>query len=105
LRAQQTAEILARHLGASENVRAHEGLEPDDAVAPIAEWLFRLTKQDNTLALVGHLPFLERLASMLLVGDSQAQVVTFQPGTLVKLTPTLDGARFSVGWMLSPSVF
>lgn len=104
LRARQTAEILARHLGASENVRAREGLEPDDAVPPVAEWLFRLTNQNDTLALVGHLPFLDRLASTLLVGDPQAQVLNFQPGTLVKLTPRLDAARFSVGWMLSPSV-
>lgn len=104
LRAQQTAEILARHLGVSENVRACEGLEPDDAVAPVAEWLLGLTRQEHTLALVGHLPFLDRLASVLLVGDPQAQVLNFQPGALVKLTPRPGGTDFSVSWMLSPSV-
>ena len=104
LRAHQTADILARHLAASEKVRAREGLEPDDAVPPVAEWLFGLRNQDHTLVLVGHLPFMDRLASMLLVGDPEAQVLNFQTGTLVKLTPGPSGARFSVSWMLSPSV-
>jgi phosphohistidine phosphatase len=104
VRAQQTAEILAHHLGVADAVRAREGLEPDDPVPPVAEWLFGLANQADTLALVGHLPFLERLASMLLVGDPQAQVLIFEPGTLAKLTPGPAAAGFAVNWMLAPGV-
>ena len=52
--------------------------------------------------LVGHLPFLDRLASQLLVGDPHPGVLNFQPGALVKLTGR--GGGFSVSWMLSPAV-
>lgn len=104
LRAQQTAEILGRHLGASDSVRARDGLHPNDAVPPVAEWLRGLASADHTLVLVGHLPFLDRLASVLLVGDPDVQVLDFQPGALVKLTPSLGGGRFGVSWMLSPAV-
>ena len=104
LRAQQTAEILARHLGVPENVRRRDGLQPEDPVPPVAEWLLRLTQEDHGLALVGHLPFLDRLASVLLVGESHAQVLNFQPGTLVNLTPRPGGGGFSVSWMLSAAV-
>jgi phosphohistidine phosphatase len=102
LRAQQTAEILARHLGASADVHAREGLQPEDAVEPVAAWLVGQLNQDQALVLVGHLPFLGRLASQLLVNDPQLQVINFQPGALVKLSSGADG--FSVVWMLSPGV-
>jgi phosphohistidine phosphatase len=104
LRAQQTAEILARHIGASENVRAREGLQPEDAVEPVATWLLGLASQDHTLVLVGHLPFLDRLASRLVVGDEDTQVLNFQAGALVKLRARPGGGSFSISWMLSPEV-
>jgi phosphohistidine phosphatase SixA len=47
---------------------------------------------------VGHMPFLGRLASLLVVGDKQAQVVGFQMGGLVKLEPKVDRDGFSVAW-------
>ena len=103
LRAQQTAEILARHLGVANAVRAREGLQPEDAVEPVAEWLQRQADEDHAIVVVGHLPFLDRLASRLLVGDPHVGVLDFQPGALVKLTPRRGGG-FSVSWMLSAGV-
>ena len=57
-----------------------------------------------SLALVGHMPFLGRLASLLVVGDEQAQVVGFQMGGLVKLEPKVDRDGFSVAWALPPDL-
>jgi len=48
------------------------------------------------------MPFLGRLASLLVVGDEQAQVVGFQMGGLVKLEPKVDWDGFSVAWALPP---
>ena len=49
------------------------------------------------------MPFLGRLASLLVVGDEQAQVVGFQMGGLVKLEPKVDRDGFSVAWALPPN--
>ena len=48
------------------------------------------------------MPFLGRLASLLVAGDEQAQVVGFQMGGLVKLEPKVDRDGFSVAWALPP---
>jgi phosphohistidine phosphatase len=104
LRAEQTAEILARHLGLPERVQARAGLRPDDPVEPVAGWLLDQADQERGIALVGHLPFVDRLASLLVVGDAQAKVLSFQAGTLVKLTLRGPGSRLVVSWMLSPDV-
>jgi hypothetical protein len=45
----------------------------------MAEWL-RGATEHKALALAGHLPFLDRLASLLVTGDEEAQVVRFRPG-------------------------
>jgi phosphohistidine phosphatase len=40
-----------------------------------------------SLAIVGHLPFLDRLASVLVAGEETSQVLRFRNGALVKLVP------------------
>jgi phosphohistidine phosphatase len=62
LRAKQTAEILARVLNVSKVIEK-KGLKPDDPVTPIAK-LLRAT--DKTILIAGHLPFLPKLASLLM---------------------------------------
>jgi phosphohistidine phosphatase len=104
LRAEQTAEILARHLGSTGMVYARAGLEPEDPVPPIAGWVLEQADQDVGIALVGHLPFLDRLASLLVVGDPHPRLLSFEPGALVKLLPRGPGSSFSVCWMLVPGV-
>jgi phosphohistidine phosphatase len=104
LRAEQTAEILARHLGASARRQSRAGLRPDDAVPPVVDWLLEEGGHGRCIALVGHLPFLDRLASLLLVGQPQAQILDFEPGTLVKLRSNEADGAFAVSWMLAPAV-
>jgi len=105
LRAEQTAEILARHLGVAGRVQPRPGLEPDDDVRTVAQWVLEQAGQDDEcIVLVGHLPFLDRLTSLLVVGDLRAQLISFQPGALVKLLPRHPGSTFQVGWMLAPGV-
>jgi phosphohistidine phosphatase len=103
LRAEQTAQLLAREIGTGPSVEARPGLAPNDPVAPVAEWL-RAEAEHRSVALVGHMPFLGRLASLLVVGDEQAQVVGFQMGGLVKLEPKVDRDGFSVAWALPPDL-
>ena len=103
LRAEQTAQLLATEIGVGPGAQARQGLAPNDPVAPVAEWVREMT-EDQALAIVGHLPFLGRLASLLVAGDEEAQVVRFQMGGLVKLEPKDDREGFSVVWALTPDL-
>lgn len=102
LRAEQTAQALAAALEVWD-VRFQEGLKPADPVQPFAQQL-RDSEESGSLAVVGHLPFLDRLASLLVAGDEAAQAVRFQNGGLVKLVPKKDAAGHSVAWVLVPDL-
>jgi len=95
LRARRSAELFSDEVGGE--VIAREGLEPKDEVAPVAEWL---KGESEDLALVGHLPFLDRLAGLLLTGDSGKSVVHFRNGALVRLLRGDHG--WKVDWMARP---
>src|SRR3981189_440309 len=63
-RAEQTAQLLVRGIRGEPSVEARPGLAPNDPVVPVAQWL-RTETEHQSLALVGHMPFLGRLASLL----------------------------------------
>lgn len=97
LRARQTAEILARFLSPGGGVREIAGLAPeDDPLLAKAE----LEAADMPLMLVGHLPHLGRLASLLVAGDCEKKVVEFPAAALVCLIRTPGAWR--LGWTLTP---
>ena len=50
--------------------------------------------------LVGHLPHLSRLASLLLVGDATREIVAFRMGGIVCLEN--DAGRWRIKWILTP---
>jgi phosphohistidine phosphatase len=105
-RAQQTAEILARHLNAPDRVEQRDGLRPNDPVEPTARWLLDLAERHTPggIALVGHLPFMGHLAARLVAGDERTQVVAFEAGALVKLLPRTGGEGFTIAWVLTPEL-
>jgi len=100
LRAKQTAEILAQHLRLSDKVRERPGLAPLDQVPPTADWLEKeAASGTRSLAIVGHLPFLDKLASLLVAGNEDIGVVAFQHGAIVKLVPA--GRKYAVQSVIS----
>jgi phosphohistidine phosphatase len=102
LRAVQTAAILAEAVGCTALDRA-DGLKPGDDVRAAAAALVD-PGQAGSLAIVGHLPSLDRLASLLVAGDPEAHVVKFRNGGLVSLVPSAAVGRFSVAWAITPEV-
>ena len=52
---------------------------------------------------VGHLPHLSRLASLLLTGESEAEIVAFQMAGIVCLGRA-DRGSWSLRWMVIPQV-
>jgi phosphohistidine phosphatase len=103
MRAEESARLFVEQLGGPADVSARDGLAPKDAVAPTAQWL-RTTTEHDSIAVIGHLPFLDRLASLLVAGDEEAQVVRFRMGGLVKLEPKDEGEGFAVTWVLPPEL-
>lgn len=95
LRARRSAELLSDEVGGE--VVAREGLEPKDDVNAVAEWL---QGQQEDLAIVGHLPFLDRLVGLLVTGDPGRGVVSFRNGVLVRLLRGESGWR--VDWIARP---
>ena len=99
LRAKQTAEIFAAHLGPVRGLRETDDLEPaydpgkaQDAIEAAVE----------PLMLVGHLPHLARLTSLLLVGDPNKDIIRFRPGAMARLERT--DAGWVLGWVLTPEI-
>lgn len=87
LRAQQTAAILAEHLEPKDGIVVDERMAPKGDVVPVAAMIEESSK---STMLVGHLPFLSRLAGLLVTGDSNQEVVQFQMGGIVGLVRTDD---------------
>ena len=78
-RARQTAEAIAEALNLP--VRSTAGLDPLDPVQPFADQCAGM----RPTIVVGHLPFLERLATLLLAGREEPSVVAFQRGGMICL--------------------
>jgi phosphohistidine phosphatase len=100
-RATQTAEILALSLtGGKELVFKKPGIEPNDPLETLEE---ELSGRSGDLMIVGHLPFLSRLVSRLILGKEIPELVVFQPGGVVCMDRDAAG-KWAVRWMLVPSM-
>ena len=105
LRSIQTAKILAERLGAMERVKMRQGLEPLDDVKRTVDWLKQQELQGiKSITIIGHLPFLGKLASILLTCDESAGVISFHHAGIVKLASRSDGRGFVVDWILTPEL-
>ena len=97
LRAQQTAGIFAQHLGLPELPAETPGLNPNDDVQPVAD---SLSRETESLMLVGHLPFMGRLVGCLVVGDPEQTVADFDAAGVVVLQRADE--RWSIVCAISP---
>jgi len=99
-RAQQTAESLAASVGTGEHVEETAGIDPLDPTEGFARTVAEWT--EDTMV-VGHLPFMGKLVSRLLVGEEETSTVAFQPGSVVCLDRGEDGS-WSIAWMIRPEL-
>lgn len=97
-RARQTAEILAGLIAPDKAIEAIKGLKPMDPVQPVAKMAGEL-KEDTLL--VGHLPFMGKLLSLLVSGDEEAGVAEFPAGAIACLDRD-DNGNFSMAWITNP---
>lgn len=99
-RALQTAEIFAAALNPPQGIEEINGLQPQDDVAPIAEQLKNAPGAVDNVMLVGHLPFMEKLVSFLIMGTADKPVVKFQNGGIVCLDLHPDTRGWIIKWTL-----
>lgn len=98
LRAKQTAEVLAEILKIS-NLAEMKGLNPLDEPEIVAE---QIVKEQSSIIIVGHLPHLGKLASLLLCGDKNLKIVSFQMAGIVCLNR--EETLWSVKWAIIPEI-
>jgi len=99
LRAKQTAEILAEQLRPTGGVEETSGLSPGDQLDS-AKSLIEQAREP--VMVVGHLPHLSRLLSLLVTGKPEMELVRFRVGGVVSLVKG-DG-RWSIAWILTPDM-
>jgi len=98
-RARETAEVLAERLRPADGVAPSDGLSPGDDPNI---WARRLNGADEDMMLVGHLPHLSRLASLMLVKDANRDIISFENAAIVCLQREIT--KWSVRWMVIPSI-
>ena len=100
-RARQTAEILAATVAPSVEPQAAGGLDPND---PVENYAYEARGYTKDTMLVGHLPFMDMLASRLVAGSEDAASFNFHAGAVLCLERGGNG-KWSVAWMISPKNF
>lgn len=98
VRARQTAEILQSALGGE--LTEVNDLYPDADVASAADRLGQ--EDDGAVMLVGHLPYMAKLTSYLVVGDADVPLLDFATGSVACLEG--QGMGWEVRWFVTPEV-
>lgn len=99
LRAKQTAEIFSEFL-------KPEACSEADNLDPLADprkWAEKLNSEEEDLIIVGHLPHLSKLTSLLILGDQEREIVKFKMGGIVCLE-RLRPASWVLLWAITPEI-
>lgn len=99
-RASQTAELLRERLAPQATIRKERGLGPND---PVEGFAAGLASYSGNLLVVGHMPFVGRLASHLLCHGELRDILAFQPGTVAAFHRD-DAGYWLLAWMVTPAL-
>lgn len=61
-------------------------------------------QEDAHIALVGHQPWLEQLASWLITGKSKTMRLNVKKASIIKLSGVLNAGKVKLHWLLPPAV-
>jgi phosphohistidine phosphatase len=100
LRARQTAMRLAAALGPGVALEVSGLINPNDNPKAF-DWQSESWDRDSLV--VGHLPFMARLVSHLVIGDEDRPIAAYRPGTVVCLSLNAD-AQWLIEWMVRPEL-
>jgi len=100
LRAKQTAELLAKHLNPPLGLTEKKGLGPNDDVRKLS--IIREVTQN--IMIVGHLPFLGKLVSYLILDNPDKEIIQFQNGGIVCLDINPNSGSWYIKWVITPEL-
>ncbi len=98
-RARETAEIYAEYLKPEKGVSQGEKLSPLDN--PYF-WAEKLKNENKSTMLVGHLPHLSKLLSLLITGNSDIEIVKFRYSCCIAILKEKED--FAVKWFITPEI-
>ena len=99
LRAKQTAERLAKTVAPEVELETSGLINPNDNPKAF-DW--QSESWDRDTLVVGHLPFMAKLVSHLIIEDEERLIAAYQPGTIVCLERH-DGC-WQLNWMVRPEL-
>jgi len=96
-RARETAEIMAAQIGPDIRLNIHKHIKPNDD----PQWLANdIANWDADTLIVSHLPFIPALLNLLVVDASTSYGISFEPGTVICLTP--NAGHWKIEWVEEP---
>ncbi len=98
MRARQTAEIIASALALKELIKERRLLLPQDDIKDLVQ---EISQKAEDLMIIGHLPFLSKLASFLVLGKEEGNLLAFQQGGVICLQRREDRS-WQIAWMIVP---
>ena len=101
LRAKQTANELAVGIKSVAGLKQRDGIAPMDDISSMKD---EIQGGDKNLMIVGHLPYMAKLASALLCGNENQNAVSFQNSCIVKLIRDEGDKEWSLKWMITPDI-
>jgi len=99
LRAEQTATILAGHLKPEALPEPFAGLKPNDDPTDFEP---RVVFAGHDGLVVGHLPFLDRLVTWLVLHDADCALTHWAAGGVACLTDA--SGEWRLAWLVSPEI-
>jgi phosphohistidine phosphatase len=100
LRAQQTAERLAKAIAPGVELETSGLINPNDNPKAF-DW--QSESWDRDTLIVGHLPFMAKLVSHLVIDDETRLITAYQPGSIVCLEHD-NHADWQINWMIRPEL-
>lgn len=99
-RARQTAQALAKRLNPAEGIKEVAGLKPLDSPSI---WAQMLAQEEENTMLVGHLPHIGRLSSLLLYQNENKPTIDFPAGGMACLNKDESGV-WIIRWVVNPQI-
>ena len=99
-RAIETAQLFSKELLSKEGMEQREGLLPNDPVEKIFSDILSIKKD---IMVVSHLPFLQKLVSLILLNSQNYNPVAFKMGGVVALEQDEEG-KWTLNFEIIPEL-